>query len=124
MSEKPHRGVISNWRLENLAGEQVAIGLLESHPEFKGRACHTSKIVERRGSEIETMNSRYTLGEPLTQVDPKPEHKEMYLRERERAEAFRRAFISAEQFLRGGHPADAQITIREALDRDNTGQLK
>ncbi len=66
-SAKPHRGTISEWypaSCEDGLGYLI-FGVSVDHPEFAGRDMHTSYIVKHDGNEIETRNSRYTLGDPV-----------------------------------------------------------
>lgn len=68
---KPYKGMIENWikltwKPEQLLGfpgtlEYSVIGIPINHPEFVGWI-KTSAVVKQEGNEIETLNSRYTLG--------------------------------------------------------------
>lgn len=64
---KPHKGTIENWA-KLFCTEQglgyVVYGNSVDHPEFGGRQIRTSWVVKHEGTEIETRNSRYTLGVP------------------------------------------------------------
>jgi hypothetical protein len=64
---KPHKGRIEQWSKVTYPSEGVTLvwGLFDGHPNFSGYHGHTSYIVSQEGNEIETRNSRYTLGEPL-----------------------------------------------------------
>ena len=65
-AQKEHKGIITDW-LEERCGDYglgyIITGLSEGHPQFDGRLIHTSYIIKRDGNEIETLNSRYTLGD-------------------------------------------------------------
>lgn len=77
---KPHYGVIENYEIHYVDAKYldpefppnerfIVWGNCESR--FNGRRMHTSLVIKREGNEIETLNSRYTLGEPrkvVTQV--------------------------------------------------------
>ncbi len=41
------------------------MGIFEDHPRFKGTFGWTSIVINQDGNEIETLNSRYTLTEPM-----------------------------------------------------------
>lgn len=63
---KPHRGTIEDWYQEKVIGGSVIVGTFIKHPylgQNDKRSC-TSLIVSNDGHEIETLNSRYTLGCP------------------------------------------------------------
>ena len=75
--EKPHRGVIEQWiKLPHKSscmddlGFRIS-GLYKGHPNQREgeNAIITSFVVMRRGNEIETNNSRYTLGTPCPTAD-------------------------------------------------------
>lgn len=68
MSEKPHKGTIDQWfKLPCTSGLGYMIcGDSVDHPEFGGGDIRTSYVVKHEGSEVETRNSRYTLGNPAT----------------------------------------------------------
>lgn len=77
---KPHKGTIESWRKIKLTKEEISycskiygekcgtyyiFGTCINHPEFgTTNMFRSSWIVKRRGNEIETRNSRYTLGKP------------------------------------------------------------
>jgi hypothetical protein len=63
---KPHKGTIDNWYKLPVQGRTVIIGDFVDHPEFAGKQGHTSYIVkhDKETGEVETRNSRYTLGTP------------------------------------------------------------
>ncbi|CAB4200412.1 hypothetical protein UFOVP1339_43 [uncultured Caudovirales phage] len=74
---KPHKGTINSWLKWELPASQgnqglgyVIIGDSVDHPEFGGGPIHTSWVVSHEGSEIETRNSRYTLGRSAIEPDP------------------------------------------------------
>lgn len=68
---KPHKGVIEDWEIQDIDMDKypefhntlgfVVSGRPISHPDFEGWM-RTSIVLKREGSEIETYNSRYTLG--------------------------------------------------------------
>ena len=64
--EKPHKGTINNWfkwSVEGMSGlGYVIVGDSLDHPQFGGGAIRTSYVVAKIDDEIETRNSRYTLG--------------------------------------------------------------
>lgn len=70
---KPHKGTIEHYFIESfkkehypLLGENlgyVVCGKSHGHPELTGWI-RTSAVVKREGKEVETLNSRYTLGKP------------------------------------------------------------
>jgi len=64
--EKPHKGTIINWYKqeysEDLGLGYVIRGISLDHPDFGPGAMRTSWVVAHEGNEIETRNSRYTLG--------------------------------------------------------------
>lgn len=66
--DKPHKGTIDHWHKEEwptIGGlGYVIVGRSAGHPQFDGRVIHTSYVVAKAGDEIETRNSRYTLGKP------------------------------------------------------------
>lgn len=69
MSDKPHRGRITNWfRFPNVTDGlgYTIIGHFEDHPGLKGRREKTSYVVafDEKTGEIETAHSRYTLVGP------------------------------------------------------------
>lgn len=76
-SMKPYRGMIEDWFIHEFdkdeakklyPDEDLGLGymicgrLMQLSPWPGG---HTSWVVKRNGNEIETRNSRYTLGKPL-----------------------------------------------------------
>lgn len=74
-TEKPHKGTIESWfkwpRPPSGYGlGYVIVGHSVCHPEFGGGPIRTSLVVKHEGSEIETLNSRYTLGRPAIDADP------------------------------------------------------
>lgn len=70
MTEKPHKGRIEQWEKVTYTfpeepARTLVWGLFVDHPEWMENSYgHTSYIVAQDGNEIETRNSRYTLGEP------------------------------------------------------------
>ena len=62
---KPHKGTLNLWRKVTYSNGYNYEGIFEGHPEFNGSMGYTSLILKEEGKEIETLNSRYTLGEPL-----------------------------------------------------------
>lgn len=79
--KKPHKGVIENWRKIKLNKDEIELciahycekpglkyiiaGTCIRHPEFgTSYRFMSSWVVKHRGNEIETRNSRYTLGKP------------------------------------------------------------
>jgi hypothetical protein len=66
--EKPHKGHIESWsKSELLPGIEVVFGIFSGHPEFPEASFgRTSPLVshDEATGEIETFNSRYTLGRP------------------------------------------------------------
>jgi hypothetical protein len=63
-AEKPHMGRIEQWLMLGQDAIAYVVGLAQDNPVREGHYIRTSAIVARDGAEIETMNSRYTLGEP------------------------------------------------------------
>lgn len=61
---KPHKGIIHGWYAQNIENSYIIWGRSEGHPQFNSRFIHTSLVIKRVGNEIETLNSRYTLGQP------------------------------------------------------------
>lgn len=74
---KPHRGLVEDWYIQSFdkekaqsmyPGEDLGLGYI-----IRGRVLHlsswsggnTSWVMFRDGNEIETRNSKYTLGKPL-----------------------------------------------------------
>jgi hypothetical protein len=68
MTEKPHKGRIEQWEKQTAADDKTIVwGVFANHPEFGENVFgHTSYIVshDEATGEIETRNSRYTLGTP------------------------------------------------------------
>lgn len=71
LSKKPHKGTINNWRkIPCINGDTgqitfYVIGTVNRHPQFGYTySFSTSWVVNQYGDEIETNNSRYTLGTP------------------------------------------------------------
>lgn len=67
MSEgpKPHKGTINNWISFPHHGPGLGffiVGDAVDHPQFGSTPIRTSWVVSEDGDEIETRNSRYTLG--------------------------------------------------------------
>ena len=62
--QKPHRGIIENWCRASVPGGYVIVGKFLDHPYLgkHGGLSITSLIVHEDGAEVETQNSRYTLG--------------------------------------------------------------
>lgn len=71
MTEKPHRGIIKDWQKIYTYGDDgevdgfVIAGVSVGHERFDGRCMRTSQVVAHAGDAIETLNSRYSLGDPL-----------------------------------------------------------
>jgi len=60
--EKPHKGTITNWVINNLTDRPTVNGNVYGHPEFPdGFHITTSYIVNMKNGVLETRNSRYTL---------------------------------------------------------------
>ena len=60
--EKPHKGTIKGWKINNLTDRPTVQGYVYGNPEFKhGEAIITSYIVDIQGDQLETRNFRYTL---------------------------------------------------------------
>jgi len=59
---KPHKGVIDDWMYVGNSKSKRILGDFCSHPEYAGRRVTTSRVVCIDGNEVETENSRYTLG--------------------------------------------------------------
>lgn len=83
--DKPHYGTINNWHERITEGGlgYIVIGLSDGHPQFDGGPIYTSSVIARAGNEIETRNSRYTLGQPrpkLIDVPPLTPDQEAYIR--------------------------------------------
>src|SRR4051812_45481750 len=69
---KPHKGTLNGW-FEQPCGDEYGLGYLirgrfMDHPDFAGQFGHTSYVVKRDSNEIETRNSRYTLGTPYVET--------------------------------------------------------
>lgn len=63
---KPHKGTLDQWKKHpTYIGGYFFTGKFVDHPEFAGKKGHTSRVVAQEGYEVETLNSRYTLGDPL-----------------------------------------------------------
>lgn len=61
---KPHKGAINLWTKQRFEGGRYIVwGYSDGHPQFDGKYFHTSEVLSHVGNEIETLNSRYTLGE-------------------------------------------------------------
>ena len=67
---KPHLGTLDDWWMAdaNHGLDYIIRGKFVGHPQFDGLYGHTSYVVKREGNEIETRNSRYTLGTPRNQA--------------------------------------------------------
>lgn len=65
MSKKPHRGKLDLWRRVVCAEGVFYLGIFDGHPAFHGTFGNTSAVVKESASSIETLNSRYSLGDPL-----------------------------------------------------------
>ncbi len=78
VTSKPHMGLVEDWWQEHFDNDEVQKmynekpglgyiirGTCIRHPKF-GTSTHfnTSWVVKHDGNEIETRNSRYTLGTP------------------------------------------------------------
>lgn len=64
MRYKPHKGRIDHWEKHEVEGKYFFTGIFKDHPKFKGNWGHTSMVVAQNENEVETLNSRYTLGNP------------------------------------------------------------
>lgn len=62
--EKPYRGKLEMWRRVICPVGYYYVGLFVGHPRYNGKRGHTSMVVHESGSSIETLNSRYSLGDP------------------------------------------------------------
>jgi hypothetical protein len=65
LEPKPYRGIIENWRRSPVdEGGYVIIGWFLNHPTLgkHGGESKTSLVVNENDSQVETLNSRYTLG--------------------------------------------------------------
>lgn len=63
--EKPHLGRLEQWtRVHRGSCVHYYEAIFIGHPKFHGSAGYTSVVLKTEGNEIETLNSRYTLGEP------------------------------------------------------------
>jgi hypothetical protein len=67
--EKPFNGTLTNWSRAYVTDEglgYIVVGIFVDHPQFAGRAGHTSWVVkyDEETGEIETRNSRYKLEGP------------------------------------------------------------
>lgn len=76
--DKPHHGRLDAW---HIAGGAVW-AIFRDHPTI--RVGSTSPIVRRNGDEVETMKSRYTLGDPGPAGETFHEALKRLLAERER----------------------------------------
>lgn len=70
---KAHKGRIEGWVVGPWFGQRqnVVIGMLYGHPDFKdGKHIRTSPVVkiDVEKGEVETRNSRYTLGKPARET--------------------------------------------------------
>lgn len=63
--KKPYRGRLDLWHRCVFADGVVYFGVFDGHPDFHGSFGHTSKVVKESAHKIETLNSRYSLGDPL-----------------------------------------------------------
>lgn len=67
---KPHKGSMEMWKRVDLKRNALnndnlgyyIVGVFKGHPDFHGQSGHTSMVTLQEGNEIETLNSRYTLG--------------------------------------------------------------
>lgn len=70
LSKKPHKGVIANWyRVERTDSKNNKMTFIQgnfmNHPKLRSHHVRsTSEVVNQYGNEVETLNSRYTLGTP------------------------------------------------------------
>lgn len=78
---KPHKGTINNWKivyvdttlLENLETMDkdmrgsLGFYIYGTNPNPRHTWIRTSLVVKHEGNEVETLNSRYTLGIPRTE---------------------------------------------------------
>lgn len=74
MSDKPHKGTLTNWWKQEtytkLGLGFVIRGTFDGHPQFHGETGHTSFVIahDETTGEIETRNSRYTLNPPAQKL--------------------------------------------------------
>lgn len=63
-ADKPHLGRLEQWE-KHYRGTcpYFYTGIFVGHPQYHGTMGYTSLVVKEDGNEIETLNSRYTLGE-------------------------------------------------------------
>lgn len=63
---KPHYGKLDAWNKRKEGAIHFFTGMFVDHPRFAGKYGHTSYMVshDEDTGEIETRNSRYTLGKP------------------------------------------------------------
>jgi len=62
--QKPHRGTLTNWVINNLTDRPTVEGNVTGHPHFfDGEWIRTSYIVDMKDGVLETRNSRYNLDE-------------------------------------------------------------
>lgn len=66
--KKPYRGRLDLWRRCVYSNGIVYWGMFCGHPDFHGKFGHTSKIIRESPGNIETLNSRYSLGDPAPEV--------------------------------------------------------
>ena len=66
---KLHKGKLEAWEkvLKPPFGYYF-VGKFVGHPIFDGKQGHTSLVVFHSGNEVETLNSRYTLGKSLKET--------------------------------------------------------
>lgn len=74
VTAKPHKGTVENWikwptSQKNCGLGYMIVGDSIGHPQYDGIAIRTSYVVKHEGDEIETKNSRYTLGRPAIDAD-------------------------------------------------------
>jgi len=71
---KPFKGIIEGWRRVRISrGRYIIGGWFVDHPEFAGKFGHTSYIVHHNEAtgELETRNSRYSLGKEMKEAKEK-----------------------------------------------------
>jgi hypothetical protein len=61
-ADKPHMGTLNDWERRAWEDKFYFTGVFDGHPIFHGHRGHTSYLVKQDGVQIETRNSRYTLG--------------------------------------------------------------